>query len=83
VHHIDDFEVLENVAERNPNWVMTDSDHFVYRLDPAMRPIKEIRNWKIWPNALVWCALDTLLSGAFDTISDARDETQRRLAEDG
>ena len=29
----------------------------------------------------VSCAIDTLLSGAFDTISDARDETQRRLAE--
>ncbi|CAO4149207.1 hypothetical protein [Methylorubrum extorquens] len=26
------------------------------------------------------CMIETLLSGAFETISDARDETSRRLA---
>jgi hypothetical protein len=30
----------------------------------------------------VWCAIDILLSGASKTISDARDETNKRREED-
>ena len=81
VHHIDGFEVVENLATYNPLWLETDSDHFVYHLGPPMRPAREIRTGKIFRSGHAWCAIDTLLSGAFDTISDARDETQRRLAE--
>jgi hypothetical protein len=81
VHHIDGFEVVENLAKYNRKWLETDADHFVYRLGPPMRPAKEVKTGNIFRNGRVWCAIDTLLSGAFDTISDARDETQRRLAE--
>jgi len=81
VHHIDAFEVVEDLSTVNPLWVQTESDHFVYRLGPPMQPPKEVRTGKIFRSGRVWCAIDTLLSGAFSTISDARDETQRRLAE--
>jgi hypothetical protein len=46
-----------------------------------MLPAREIRTGNIFRNGRVWCAIDTLLSGAFDTIGAARDETQRRLTE--
>ncbi len=81
VHHIDSFEVVEDLSSYNPRWLKTDFDHFVYKLGPAMRPSREVRTGKIYMNGRVWCAIDTLLSGAFATISDARDETKRRLAE--
>lgn len=81
VHHIDSFEVVEDLSKYNPKWLKTDFDHFVYKLGPAMRPSREVRTGKIYMNGRVWCAIDTLLSGAFSTISDARDETKRRLAE--
>jgi len=81
VHHIDSFEVVEDLSTYNPQWLKTDFDHFVYKLGPAMRPSRDIRTGKIYMNGRVWCAIDTLLSGAFSTISDARDETKRRLAE--
>jgi len=81
VHHIDSFQVVQNLAASNPLWLQTDSDHFVYRLGPPMRPAREMRTGNIYRNGRVWCAIDTLLSGAFATIADARDETDRRLAE--
>ena len=81
VHHIDSFEIVQNLATHNPLWLETDSDHFVYRLGPALRPAREIRTGNIFRNGRVWCTIDTLLSGAFATIADARDETDRRLAE--
>ncbi len=81
VHHIDRFEIVEDVSTYNPLWVKTDSDHFVYRLGPPMRPPREMKTGNIYMNARVECAIDTLLSGAFNTIRDAKDETDRRLAE--
>jgi len=81
VHHIDGFDIERNLSTRNPLWLPTDTDHFVYRLGPPMRPAREMRTGNIFRNGRVWCAIDTLLSGAFNTISEARDETQRRLAE--
>jgi hypothetical protein len=81
VHHIDKFEIVQNLAAYNSNWLETDFDHFVYTLGPPMRPPRDIRTGKIYGSGHVWCAIDTLLSGAFHTISDARDETKRRLAE--
>jgi hypothetical protein len=81
VHHIDSFEIVEDLATRNRSWANTDFDHFVYHLGPPMRPLQEIKTGNIPRNARVWCAIDTLLSGAFATISDARDETKRRQGE--
>jgi hypothetical protein len=80
-HHIDGFDIVENLATYNPLWLETDRDHFVYRLGPPMRPVREMKTGKIFTNGRVECAIDMLLSGAFATIGDARDETKRRLAE--
>lgn len=81
VHHIDSFEIVEDLSQYNPTWVKTDTDHFVYRLGLPMLPAREMRTGNLFMNQRVKCAIDTLLSGAFDTIRDARDETDRRLAE--
>ncbi len=81
VHHIDSFEVMEDVSKRDRRWCETDRDHFVYRLGPPMRPATPIRTGAIYRNGRVWCAIDTLLSGAFATIAAARDETNRRRDE--
>ena len=81
VHHIEAFDIVTNVAKRNANWLETDEDHFVYRLGPPIRPQQAVKTGNIFRNGRVWCAIDTLLSGAFGTISAARDETKRRLAE--
>lgn len=79
VHHIESYEVVTDLSRKNRRWPGTDKDHFVYKLGPGMQPAKEIKNGKIFPNGRYWCAIDTLLSGRFKTISDARDETNRRL----
>ncbi|MCC7697101.1 hypothetical protein [Janthinobacterium sp. EB271-G4-7A] len=54
-------------------------DNFVYKLGPAMRPPSEVRTGNIFKNGRVYCAIDTLLSGAFPAISAARGETERRI----
>ena len=79
VHHIESAKVVIDLSLENEQWPETDTDRFVYELGPGMLPPGEIRNGRIWPSGQVWCAIDTLLSGEFQTISDARDETKRRL----
>jgi len=80
VHHVDNFEVVPNLAALDPRWPDTDIDHFVYRLGPPMRPMSPMRTGEIYRAGRVWCAIDALLSGEFPTISAARDETKHRLA---
>ncbi|MCU1251315.1 MAG: hypothetical protein JWQ49_4344 [Edaphobacter sp.] len=81
VHHVDSFEIFEDVSACNSKWVQTSTDHFVYRLGPPMRPAKELKTGNLFMNQQVRCAIDTLLSGAYETIREARDETDRRNAE--
>jgi hypothetical protein len=79
VHHIDAYEIVGNLADRNPNWPVTDIDQFVYTLGPAMKPTRAVRTGKIYRNGRVWCAIDTLLSGVCNTIGEARHQTASRL----
>jgi hypothetical protein len=79
VHHIDKCEVYEDISQKNKRWTKTTIPHFVYSLGPPMYPSKQVKNGKLYATGRYWCAIDTLLSGAFETISAARDETQRRL----
>lgn len=79
VHHIDDYEIVGDLSEVNTSWPETYDDQFVYTLGPAMKPADQIKTGKIFGNGRVWCSIDTLLSGVCNTISDARDETSRRL----
>lgn len=78
VHHIESYDVVKNLNDENPNWPVTKEDHFVYKLGSPMYPPKKIKNGKLYATGRYWCAIDTLLSGDYDSISDARDETQRR-----
>lgn len=83
VHRVESYEIYPDVSKKNPLWVSTETDHFVYRLGPAMRPAVELRaatpDDTVKRSARVWCAIDTLLSGQFKTLGQARDETKKRL----
>jgi hypothetical protein len=81
VHHVDSYEIVNDVSKYNPLWIPTKEDHFVYHLSPPMHSTGVLKNGNIYPNARFECAIDTLLSGAFATIRDAADETKRRLAD--
>jgi hypothetical protein len=85
VRHIDKYEVITRPHDYIPEIVAeadwTDEPHFLYTLGPPIVPAKTVRNGEIWPNARLWCALDLLLT--CDTIAEARDETQARLASAG
>ena len=80
VHHVEGYDVVGDLSAINPHWPAGSDEHLLYRLGPPMRPASPLPNGKIYATGRVWCALDTLLSGAYPTIADARDETQRREA---
>jgi hypothetical protein len=80
VHHVDGFEIVERLSTYNSLWGDSPGDHFVYTLGPPMRPAREMKTGNLYMTLRVTCAIDTLLSGAFDTIREARDETKRRLS---
>jgi len=78
IHHIEDYEIVEQLHERIPE---IDADrkedlHYVLKLGPAFKPEKEVKNGKIWTNAHYWCMLDTLFT--CKTIREARDLTKNR-----
>lgn len=78
IHHVDDYVVTKNLHDEiveMPN-VKKDNNYFVYKLGPAIIPMKEVKNGKIYPNGRVWAMLDTLLTS--DTISEARDISKAR-----
>ena len=79
VHHIASFEVVQDLSVIDRHWPSTSEDHFLYRLGPPMRPHVEVATGNVWPTGRLWCAIDTLLSGEFATISVANRETKRRL----
>lgn len=85
VHRIESHEIWSNVAEKNPLWCETRDTNFVYKLGPAMRPPRDMKAGgtgdTIKRSARVWCALDTLLTGQFEYLGQARDETKKRLNE--
>jgi hypothetical protein len=78
----DSYEIFDN-----PRRVFKDatkdpcSPHYLLKLGPAMRPPREVRTGpKIKMAMRVWCMLDLLFT--CETITEARDETQRRLGGD-
>jgi hypothetical protein len=85
VRHVERYEVItrphEHIPEIIPEADWTEEPHFLYTLGPPIVPAKPVHNGKIWPNARLWCALDLLLT--CETISEARDKTQERLASAG
>lgn len=85
IHRIESHEIWTNVAEKNPLWCDTDRPHFVYKLGPAMRPPRALKAGSTGDSVrqarLVWCAIDTLLSGQFEYLGEAVAETKRRQEE--
>jgi hypothetical protein len=85
IRHVDHYEVVtrphDYIPEIIPDADWSEEPHFLYTLGPPIEPPQPVVNGKIWPNARLWCALDLLLT--CDTISEARDKTQERLASVG
>jgi hypothetical protein len=54
---------------------------FVYRFEEPIVPMKPVRTGNLYRAQRVWAAIDLLLT--CDTIREARDKTQARLAEVG
>lgn len=80
VHHVDSFERVVSPSDTNPLWSTGSGEHVVYKLGPAMKPAEPLPNGKIYVTGRIWCAIDTLLSGAYSSIAEARDETKRRIS---
>ncbi len=82
VHYIESYQVVDDLSAINESWpekdADSDPDHLLYKLGPAMRPPYTVRSGPIW-NRRIRCAIDTLLSGAYENISEAKKETIRRL----
>lgn len=79
VHHVESFEIVPDLSKYSKKWPISNGPHFVYRLGPPMAPPKPVATGNLYRNARVVCAIDTLLTGACETISEARDVTKRRL----
>ena len=80
VHHIESHKVEKKLKSVNKNWPNMEVDHFIYKLGPAMKPVRTVKSGPIHANRYE-CAIDTLLSGSCKTITEARNETKRRLGE--
>lgn len=82
IHHIDGCQIVDGLYKVFPEEISKykcDHKHLVYDLGPAIRPTKKIKTGNIFPNGRVWAMLDLLLT--CNTISEARDKTKKRLAE--
>ncbi|HAV90077.1 MAG TPA: hypothetical protein DCW44_02230 [Eubacterium sp.] len=78
IHHIEDYVISKTPKSEipeMPDWEWEDN-HFIYKLGPAIIPIKEVKTGNIYPSGRVWAMLDTLLTA--DTISEARDISYSR-----
>ena len=82
VHYIESCRVVADLSAINESWPGKDTDSdpnlLLYKLGPAMKPSVTVRSGPIW-NRRIRCAIDTLLSGAYETISEAKKETIRRI----
>jgi len=77
IHHIDHYEIMENLSIVCPG--IPDSPvepHYLYHLGPRIIPPKIVKTGKIYRSGRVWAAIDTLLTCS--TISEARDLTKSR-----
>ena len=85
IRHVEGYDVHSRPWDEvpgltgKPKW--EEGPHFFYELGPAIEPPHEVKMGKLWPSARVWAALDLLLT--CDTISEARDKTNERLAAAG
>ncbi len=85
IRHVEHYEVItrphDYIPEIIPEADWTSEPHFLYSLGPVIEPPRPVRTGNVFRSQRVWCALDLLLTS--DTIREARDKTQARLAEAG
>jgi len=85
IRHVDHYEVITRPHDRIPEIIpeadWSDEPHFLYTLGPVIQPPRPVRTGNVYRNQRVWCALDLLLT--CETIREARDGTQERLAAAG
>jgi hypothetical protein len=84
IHHVDSVEVTQRPRDHIPGFTIEhdfEDPHYLYTLGAPIKPDHEVKNGRVVMSARVWAALDLLLVS--ETISDARDRTNERLAEAG
>ncbi|WP_072378128.1 hypothetical protein [Hyphomicrobium sp. NDB2Meth4] len=79
VRHVDAFSVVDKLSEIDSRWSDEPCMHFVYVLGPPMLPARRVGMGRLRHAGRVSCAIDTLLSGECDTLSDAAELTKARL----
>jgi hypothetical protein len=82
IHHIEKWKIFTDLAKSIDGLGLASIQwppHFVYTLGPAIVPPKVVKSGKVYRNGRVWASLDLLLT--CDTVSEARDITQKRQDE--
>lgn len=77
IHHVESYEIIPDLCKQFSEIQDEHEPHILYHLGPAIPLSKEVRTGNIYRNGRVWIALDLLLT--CETISEARDETKKRL----
>jgi hypothetical protein len=82
IHHVDRHQIFDNARQAIPDATEESiPPHYLLELGPPIQPAREVRNGdKIRMNIRVWAMIDLLLTCS--TITEARDETKRRLGSD-
>lgn len=85
IHHVEGYAVRLAPWERIPELAgrveVPEHDQFDFELGPAIHPEHIVRTGNLYRAQRVWCALDLLLTS--ESIREARDKTQERLANAG
>jgi len=79
IHHVEKYKVCNRLQDEDKRWPTTNRPHFVYNLGRAIRPPLDISLGNLYSNARVWCLIDTLLTGRYKTLKDARDASAKRV----
>ena len=80
IHHVESAEIVDDLKVINAAWPSITQPHVLYSLGSAILSQKKLPNGRIYPSALLYVAIDTLLSGDYQTVYDAVQETKRRNA---
>lgn len=84
IRHVDAVEVTQRPREFIPGFGEEHDFadlHYIYDLGPPIEPAGEVCNGQVMRALRVWAALDLLLTS--ETIGEARDRTNERLAAAG
>jgi hypothetical protein len=78
VHFVEEWQIVVNLASLHDRWPTTAVPHFVYKLGPPMFPARKVGSGRIYGPGSQSCAIDTLLSGKYATVAEAKAETDAR-----